>query len=74
VQVYDFQVQAANSHWKLEVGPQSVVTAYTGSIRLHMGRSQYRARPAHRVPGPQHSVRFSDRYARVRDRLFVRDD
>ena len=31
-QVYDFQVQAANSHWKLEVGPQTVVTDYTGSV------------------------------------------
>jgi hypothetical protein len=31
-QVYDFQVQAANSHWTLSVGSQSVVTAYTGSI------------------------------------------
>jgi len=33
-QVYDFQVQAANSHWRLSVASQSgeVVTAYTGSI------------------------------------------
>ena len=31
-QVYDFQVQAANSHWRLSVGSQTVVTAYTGSI------------------------------------------
>ena len=33
-QVYDFQVQAANSHWRLSVASQSgeVVTDYTGSI------------------------------------------
>ena len=31
-QVYDFQVQAANSNWKLELGSQSVIPAYTGTI------------------------------------------
>lgn len=31
-QAYDFQVQAANSHWRLSVPSQSVVTDYTGTI------------------------------------------
>jgi hypothetical protein len=31
-QKYDFQVQAANSHWRLSVADQAVVTDYTGSV------------------------------------------
>ena len=31
-QVYDFQVQASNSNWRLQVGSQTVAPAYTGSI------------------------------------------
>jgi len=31
-QVYDFQVPDATSHWKLSVGSQTVVAAYTGSL------------------------------------------
>ncbi len=31
-QVYDFQVQSQNSHWRLSVGSQTVITAYAGSV------------------------------------------
>jgi hypothetical protein len=31
-QVYDFQVQRENSHWKLQSGSQIVATAYAGSL------------------------------------------
>ena len=31
-QVYDFQVQAANSHWRLQIGSQTVIAGYTGSV------------------------------------------
>jgi hypothetical protein len=31
-QVYDFQVEAANSNWRLHVGSQTVAPAYNGSI------------------------------------------
>ena len=31
-QVYDFQVEAANSNWRLQIGSQTVAPAYTGSI------------------------------------------
>jgi hypothetical protein len=31
-QVYDYQVQAENSRWSLQVGSQTVIAGYTGSI------------------------------------------
>ena len=31
-QAYDFQVQAANSHWNLTAGTQTVVSDYTGTV------------------------------------------
>ena len=31
-QVYDFQVQRENSNWKMQVGSQTAIAAYTGSI------------------------------------------
>jgi len=31
-QVYDFQVRAENSHWKVQAGEQTVVPAYQGSL------------------------------------------
>jgi len=31
-QVYDYQVEAPNSNWRLQIGSQSVTPAYTGSI------------------------------------------
>lgn len=31
-QVYDFQIQRENSNWRLSVGSQTVVTAYSGSV------------------------------------------
>jgi hypothetical protein len=31
-QAYDFQVQAANSNWRLSIGSQTVVSDYTGTI------------------------------------------
>ncbi len=31
-QVYDFQVQASNSNWRLQIGSQTVAPAYTGSL------------------------------------------
>ena len=31
-QVYDFQVQSENSHWRLYVGSQTVTAAYAGSV------------------------------------------
>jgi hypothetical protein len=31
-QVYDFQVQRENSNWKMQVGAQTAIAAYTGSI------------------------------------------
>ena len=31
-QVYEFQVQASNSHWRLQLGSQTVVPDYAGSI------------------------------------------
>jgi len=31
-QVYDFQVRSENSHWRLSVGSQTVITAYAGSV------------------------------------------
>ena len=31
-QAYDFQVQAANSHWNLTAGAQTVVSDYTGTV------------------------------------------
>ncbi|MGA9564455.1 MAG: hypothetical protein WBS19_02930 [Candidatus Korobacteraceae bacterium] len=31
-QVYDFQIQSKNSHWRLSVGSQTVTTGYTGSV------------------------------------------
>jgi hypothetical protein len=33
-QVYDFQVQAENSHWILQAGGQKVAAAYQGSVWL----------------------------------------
>ena len=31
-QAYDFQVRRENSHWRLSVGPQTVIAAYAGSV------------------------------------------
>jgi hypothetical protein len=31
-QVYDFQVRSENSHWRLQVGSQTVIAAYAGSV------------------------------------------
>ena len=31
-QVYDFQVQTQNSHWRLSAGSQTVIAAYAGSV------------------------------------------
>ncbi len=31
-QVYDFQVQSQNSHWRLQAGSQTVIAAYAGSV------------------------------------------
>jgi len=31
-QGYDYQVRSENSHWRLSVGPQTVIAAYAGSV------------------------------------------
>lgn len=31
-QVYDFQVRSENSHWRMQVGSQTAIAAYTGSV------------------------------------------
>jgi len=39
-QAYDFQVQAANSNWRLSIGSQTVVTDYTGTIWVDPGTAR----------------------------------
>jgi hypothetical protein len=39
-QAYDYQVQAANSNWRLSVGPQRVVVGYTGTIWVDPGTAR----------------------------------